>query len=126
MMGKLKDRKRWAALIVQYAKSGLAAHEWCTQNGVTQNQLGYRLRQAYTISENKPQREISQKQLEANRKNALKSTGPRTPEGKAAISRNALKHGIFARDKKNAPVEMVEWTAVEIVEEAALSEVVAA
>ena len=54
MMGKLKDRKRWAALIVQYAKSGLAAHEWCTQNGVTQNQLGYRLRQAYTISENKP------------------------------------------------------------------------
>ena len=31
----------------------------------------------------------------ANRKNALKSTGPKTPAGKAAASRNAVKHGIF-------------------------------
>jgi hypothetical protein len=31
----------------------------------------------------------------ANRKNALKSTGPKTPFGKAAASRNAVKHGIF-------------------------------
>ena len=28
--------------------------------------------------------EITQKQLEANRRNALKSTGPRTPEGQGA------------------------------------------
>ena len=32
----------------------------------------------------------------ANRANAKLSTGPRTPEGKAASSRNALKHGIHA------------------------------
>jgi hypothetical protein len=32
----------------------------------------------------------------ANRKNALKSTGPKTPFGKAVSSRNAVKHGIFA------------------------------
>jgi len=36
------------------------------------------------------------KQIAANRANARKSTGPRTPEGKAAASRNALKTGIYA------------------------------
>ncbi len=37
-------------------------------------------------------------QIAANRKNAKKSTGPRTAEGKAAASKNAVKHGFFARD----------------------------
>lgn len=35
--------------------------------------------------------------LEANRSNAQSSTGPRTEQGKAAASKNALKHGIFAK-----------------------------
>jgi hypothetical protein len=35
-------------------------------------------------------------QIEANRRNAQLSTGPRTPEGKAASSMNALKSGIDA------------------------------
>ena len=39
---------------------------------------------------------ISEKQLAANRANALKSTGPRTAEGKARSSRNARKHGFAA------------------------------
>jgi len=34
--------------------------------------------------------------LAANRRNALKCTGPRTAEGKARVSRNALKHGGYA------------------------------
>ena len=36
-------------------------------------------------------------QLEANRRNAQKSTGPRTPEGKAVARFNALKTGISAQ-----------------------------
>src|SRR4051812_49932037 len=38
------------------------------------------------------------KQIEANRLNATKSTGPRTAAGKSASRLNALKHGIFAAD----------------------------
>ena len=34
----------------------------------------------------------------SNRKNAKKSTGPRTNAGRAASSRNAVKHGLFAAD----------------------------
>jgi hypothetical protein len=40
---------------------------------------------------------ISEKKLEANRRNAQLSTGPRTPEGKRAVSRNSLVHGVRAR-----------------------------
>ena len=38
----------------------------------------------------------TEKQIEANRRNALKSTGPRTAAGKAISCRNALKSGIHA------------------------------
>ncbi len=33
----------------------------------------------------------------ANRRNAQKSTGPRTLQGRAAVSQNAVKHGLYAR-----------------------------
>lgn len=36
------------------------------------------------------------KQLEANRRNASRSTGPRTNKGKLAIRRNALRHGLLS------------------------------
>jgi hypothetical protein len=40
----------------------------------------------------------SKKQVDANRRNAEKSTGPRTPEGKAKVRLNSLKHGLCAQD----------------------------
>jgi hypothetical protein len=36
----------------------------------------------------------TQKQLAANRLNALKSTGPQSAEGRAKSKMNALKHGL--------------------------------
>lgn len=41
---------------------------------------------------------ITQRQLLANRRNAKKSTGPRTAAGRAACRLNALKHGLAAAD----------------------------
>ena len=38
----------------------------------------------------------SERQIEANRRNAMQSTGPRTPEGKAVVRTNAVKHGLTA------------------------------
>jgi hypothetical protein len=38
----------------------------------------------------------TQKQIEANRRNAQKSTGPKTEAGKATAKFNALKHGMTA------------------------------
>jgi len=37
-------------------------------------------------------------QTKANRQNAQKSTGPQTDEGKATVSQNAVKHGLFAAE----------------------------
>ena len=36
-------------------------------------------------------------QIEANRRNAQRSTGPKTDEGKDRVRRNAFKHGMTAR-----------------------------
>lgn len=40
---------------------------------------------------------VTDKQLAANRRNARKSTGPRTPRGREVSKMNALKHGILSK-----------------------------
>ena len=40
----------------------------------------------------------TERQTEANKKNALLSTGAVTDEGKAIVAKNAVKHGVFASD----------------------------
>ena len=47
---------------------------------------------------------ISENRIEANRRNARNSTGPKTAEGKAMSRMNGFKHGIFAREVVPPPV----------------------
>jgi hypothetical protein len=51
---------------------------------------------------------ISEKKLQANRANAKRSTGPKTPAGKATVSRNALKHGVRSGTLSVLPDESTE------------------
>ena len=40
----------------------------------------------------------SHMKAQANRQNPLKSTGPKTPDGKVAVRLNALKHGLLSQE----------------------------
>ena len=55
-------------------------------------------------------------QLRANRENAKKCTGPKTPEGKAKVSHNAVKHGLCTRDlilrRADSPEDAAEFEAL--------------
>jgi hypothetical protein len=55
----------------------------------------------------------SLKQVEANRRNALKSTGPTTPEGKEHSRRNALRHGLTAETVIAALEDAEDYQAFE-------------
>ena len=46
---------------------------------------------------------LTPKRIEANRRNATRSTGPRTNAGKARVGRNAVKHGFFVAPHRWTP-----------------------
>ena len=56
---------------------------------------------------------MSSKQLAANRRNAQKSTGPRSVEGKARSSQNALKTGLYAQAMIIGPEELTQFQELE-------------
>jgi len=49
---------------------------------------------------------ISERKIAANRRNAKKSTGPKTPQGKRNACRNRYKHGYYATPDKKTREEM--------------------
>jgi hypothetical protein len=55
----------------------------------------------------------SYRQIEANRHNALKSTGPRTEAGKQQSRRNALRHGLTAETVIAALEDAEDYSAFE-------------
>src|SRR5690349_16995997 len=55
----------------------------------------------------------SYRQIEANRRNALKSTGPNTEAGKDASRRNAVRHGLTAETVISALEDAEDYKAFE-------------
>jgi hypothetical protein len=56
----------------------------------------------------------SYRQLEANRRNAFKSTGPKTEAGKQASRRNAVRHGLTAETVISALEDAKDYMAFEV------------
>ncbi len=54
----------------------------------------------------------TKKQIAANRRNSKLSTGPKTPEGKATVSRNRLTHGLCARETVLPKEDHAEFSAL--------------
>ena len=55
---------------------------------------------------------VSAAKLAANRANAQLSTGPKTPDGKARVAKNALRHGLTSKDLIVAEDEREEFDSL--------------
>ncbi|MGA3041735.1 MAG: hypothetical protein ABSF54_13190 [Bryobacteraceae bacterium] len=54
----------------------------------------------------------TKRQIAANRRNALKSTGPRSENGKAISRFNALRHGLYAKSGVRSPESLNELSQI--------------
>lgn len=57
---------------------------------------------------------ISPEKLAANQANSQRSTGPRTPEGKAASSENSRTHGLCSKERLVANEDQQEFETMEV------------
>ena len=60
----------------------------------------------------RPRLTLTPQRLEANRRNAARSTGPRTAQGKARVARNAIKHGFFLAQERWSPQQHRDFEAL--------------
>lgn len=52
---------------------------------------------------------LTPRRLEANRRNARHSSGPRTAAGKARVARNSIKHGFFVAQERWSPAQQRDY-----------------
>jgi hypothetical protein len=57
---------------------------------------------------------ISEKKAAANRKNAQRSTGPKTMVGKQHVKENALKHGFYSKELRLSDEQKIEFENLRI------------
>ena len=60
----------------------------------------------------KEEKSVTAARADANRKNALKSTGPRTPRGKHYSRLNAVKHGLYCKELLVLDTDQPEFEAL--------------
>jgi hypothetical protein len=89
VIGSVPRRGQWSAHNANSRRMQMSSEE---VNQQTQAEPG-----SGPNAEGASAKSVSFNKIEANRRNAQQSTGPKTAEGKATSAKNELKHGIFVK-----------------------------